>query len=174
MTEYVAPYTSPPTTIAGGQSQPIALAIDALGNLYVANYGNNTVTEYPPPYAGGLVDRRFATGVSAPLALALSPATSSGYRPGSVGERGSRLGGAHSQSVAVEHDVGGASLAQLAAQQRRRERRRDVMRHRPLHVPRAAAGGHRNARQIKLRLVRKLERYVAGAQPSALRRRRGS
>jgi DNA-binding beta-propeller fold protein YncE len=77
VTEYVAPYASPPTTIAGGQSQPIALVIDALGNLYVANYGNNTVTEYPPPYAGASWIT-FATGISAPLALALSPATSSG------------------------------------------------------------------------------------------------
>jgi hypothetical protein len=74
VTEYVAPYTSPPATIAGGQSQPIALAIDMLGNLYVANYGNNTVTEYPPPYAGAAWTT-VATGISAPLALALAPAT---------------------------------------------------------------------------------------------------
>ncbi len=56
MTEYAAPYTGSPTTIVGGQSQPIALAIDAAGTLYVANYGNNTVTEYSAPYARGLVD----------------------------------------------------------------------------------------------------------------------
>ncbi|MBV8343981.1 MAG: hypothetical protein JO190_03180 [Candidatus Eremiobacteraeota bacterium] len=74
VTEYVAPYTNPPATIAGGQSQPIALAIDMLGNLYVANYGNNTVTEYPPPYAGASW-ATVANGISAPLALALSPAT---------------------------------------------------------------------------------------------------
>jgi len=74
VTEYVAPYTSPPATIAGGQSEPIALAIDMLGNLYVANYGNNTVTEYPPPYAGAAWTT-VATGISAPLALALAPAT---------------------------------------------------------------------------------------------------
>ena len=67
----------PPTTIVGGQSQPVALAIDALGNLYVANYGNNTVTEYPPPYAGGSWTT-FNTGISAPLALALSPPTAGG------------------------------------------------------------------------------------------------
>jgi hypothetical protein len=77
VTEYVAPYTNPPTTIGGGQSQPIALAIDVLGNLYVANYGNNTVTEYPPPYAGASW-MTLSTGVSAPVALALSPATNSG------------------------------------------------------------------------------------------------
>ncbi len=70
VTEYVAPYTSAPATIAGGQSQPIALAIDMLGNLYVANYGNNTVTEYPPPYAGASWTT-VSSGISAPLALAL-------------------------------------------------------------------------------------------------------
>jgi hypothetical protein len=77
VTEYVAPYTNSPTTIAGGQSQPIALAVDMLGNLYVANYGNNTVTEYAPPY-GAASWTTFSSGISAPLALALSPATNAG------------------------------------------------------------------------------------------------
>jgi hypothetical protein len=77
VTEYVAPYTNAPTTIVGGQSQPIALAVDMLGNLYVANYGNNTVTEYAPPYVGAAWTT-FSGGISAPLALALSPATSAG------------------------------------------------------------------------------------------------
>lgn len=77
VTEYAAPYTGSPTTIVGGQSQPVALAIDAAGNLYVANYGNNTVTQYSAPYAPGSWIT-IATGVSAPLALALSPATNSG------------------------------------------------------------------------------------------------
>jgi NHL repeat len=77
VTEYVAPYSNPPTTIVGGQSQPIALAIDSNGNLYVANYGNNSVTEYPPPYAGASWTT-LSMGVSAPIALALSPATNSG------------------------------------------------------------------------------------------------
>ncbi len=48
--------------------------IDALGNLYVANYGNNTVTEYAPPYGGGAWTT-LSNGVSLPLALALSPPT---------------------------------------------------------------------------------------------------
>jgi len=74
VTEYVAPYANAPATIVGGQSQPVALAIDALGNLYVANYGNNTVTEYAPPYASGSWTT-LGTGISLPLALALSPAT---------------------------------------------------------------------------------------------------
>lgn len=77
VTEYTAPYSGSPTTIVGGQSQPLALAIDALGNLYVANYGNNTVTVYAPPYAGGSW-ATLMSGVSAPLALALSPATTGG------------------------------------------------------------------------------------------------
>jgi hypothetical protein len=74
VTEYVAPYSGTPTTIVGGQSQPVALAIDSLGNLYVANYGNNTVTEYAPPYASGSWTT-LSSGISLPLALALSPPT---------------------------------------------------------------------------------------------------
>jgi hypothetical protein len=77
VTEYTAPYTNSPTTIVGGQSQPVALAIDASGNLYVANYGNNTVTQYSAPYAPGSWTT-LSNGISAPLALALSPATSGG------------------------------------------------------------------------------------------------
>jgi hypothetical protein len=77
VTQYAAPYTGTPTTIVGGQSQPVALAIDAFGNLYVANYGNNTVTEYAAPYAPGAWNT-IATGVNAPMALALSPPTSGG------------------------------------------------------------------------------------------------
>lgn len=77
VTQYSAPYTGTPTTIIGGQSQPVALAIDASGNLYVANYGNNTVTEYAAPYAPGAWTT-ISTGISAPLALALSPPTNGG------------------------------------------------------------------------------------------------
>ena len=77
VTEYAAPYTGTPTTIVGGQSQPVALAIDAAGNLYVANYGNNTVTQYTAPYAPGSWTT-ISSGIAAPLALALSPATSGG------------------------------------------------------------------------------------------------
>jgi hypothetical protein len=77
VTEYSAPYTGTPTTIVGGQSQPIALAIDTAGNLYVANYGNNTVTEYAAPYAPGSWTT-IANGVSAPLAIAISPPTGGG------------------------------------------------------------------------------------------------
>ena len=77
VTEYVPPYANAPTTIVGGQSQPVALAIDTSGNLYVANYGNNTVTVYAPPYAGGSWTT-LSNAISAPVALALSPATASG------------------------------------------------------------------------------------------------
>ncbi len=77
VTEYAAPYTGSPTTIVGGQSQPIALAVDSAGNLYVANYGNNTVTEYSAPYAPGSWGT-ISSGISAPTALALSPATAGG------------------------------------------------------------------------------------------------
>ena len=77
VTEYTAPYSAPPTTIVGGESQPVALAVDALGNLYVANYGNNSVTVYPTPYAGGSWTT-INMGIGAPTALALSPPTTGG------------------------------------------------------------------------------------------------
>jgi hypothetical protein len=77
VTEYVPPYANPPTTIVGGQSQPVALAIDVSGNLYVANYGNNTVTVYASPYGGGAWTT-LSSAISAPIALALSPATNTG------------------------------------------------------------------------------------------------
>ncbi|MBV8374390.1 MAG: hypothetical protein JO302_02675 [Candidatus Eremiobacteraeota bacterium] len=74
VTEYGPPFNGVPTTIKGGQSQPVALAVDAVGNLFVANYGNNTVTQYAPPYAG-VSWITISNGVSSPQALALSPAT---------------------------------------------------------------------------------------------------
>lgn len=77
VTEYTAPYNNPPTTIVGGQSQPLALAIDSAGNLYVANYGNNTVTQYATPYGAGSWST-ISNGIGTPIALALSPATGNG------------------------------------------------------------------------------------------------
>jgi hypothetical protein len=77
VTEYVAPYTKAPITIAGGQSQPVALAIDAAANLYVANLGNNTVTQYAAPYGSGSWTA-ISNGISQPVAIALSPASGSG------------------------------------------------------------------------------------------------
>jgi hypothetical protein len=69
VTEYVPPYTGTPTTISTGVSQPIALALDGAGNLFVANA--STVTEYAPPYTG--TPTTISTGVSGPRALLLTP-----------------------------------------------------------------------------------------------------
>jgi hypothetical protein len=49
--EFALPYTTAPTAhISSGQSEAVAMLFDAAGNLYAANYGNNTVTRYAPPY----------------------------------------------------------------------------------------------------------------------------
>jgi sugar lactone lactonase YvrE len=40
--------TAPAFTITSGLDKPSSIAVDAKGNLYVANDGNNTVTVYPP------------------------------------------------------------------------------------------------------------------------------
>ncbi len=95
VTEYAAPYNGTPVTINGGQSQPVALAVDSSGNLYVANYGNNTVTVYGTPYASGSW-ATISNGVAAPMGLALSPPTSGGPALFLA------LSRAHAQFVAVE------------------------------------------------------------------------
>ncbi|HEY5311060.1 MAG TPA: hypothetical protein VIK18_01030, partial [Pirellulales bacterium] len=50
-----------------GISYPIALAFDSSGNLYVANYGNNTVEEFAP--GSTTASATYSAGVSGPEAL---------------------------------------------------------------------------------------------------------
>ena len=55
---------------AVGVNHPQALALDARGNLFVANgNGSNTVTMYSPPY-GGAPAATITTGVDDPVSLA--------------------------------------------------------------------------------------------------------
>jgi hypothetical protein len=51
-------------TITDGVSTPDALAFDGLGNLYVANYGNATVTVYAPGTT--TVSESISEGISTP------------------------------------------------------------------------------------------------------------
>jgi sugar lactone lactonase YvrE len=53
-----------------GLNNPRGLAIDAKGNLYVANYGGNNVIVFNPNY---VVTKRIKQGISAPTAVALDP-----------------------------------------------------------------------------------------------------
>ena len=59
------------TPFATGFSNPIGLALDAAGNLYVSNQGNNTVSVVGP---GGGAATVFATGFSNPSGLAFDAA----------------------------------------------------------------------------------------------------
>jgi len=52
-------------TISAGVNQPGTLALDSQGNLYSANSGNNSITEYDP--SGTLI--RTITDVAAPMAV---------------------------------------------------------------------------------------------------------
>ena len=72
VTVYAPPYTGTPTTINTGVNDPQALALDAAGDLFVANINVNTVTEYAPPYIGA--PTIISTAVSGPDALALDVA----------------------------------------------------------------------------------------------------
>ena len=49
--------------------QPVGLAIDANGNLFVSNLANNTVTEYASPYTGAPV-ATISNSVNQPLGIA--------------------------------------------------------------------------------------------------------
>ena len=61
------------STFASGFNQPDGLAFDSAGNLYVANVGNNTVSEVTP---AGVVST-FASGFNGPSAWpSTRPATS--------------------------------------------------------------------------------------------------
>ena len=113
---------------------------------------------------------RVVNGVSLPLALALSPATNAGgaLTVGSAAllrRRGLRA------RRRLRVDVGGAAvLAQLAAEQRGRERRRNVVRNGALHVARARC--RRPSRRARDRSSRSSERSsVTLRAPSALRER---
>jgi hypothetical protein len=49
----------------------VAETFDGAGNLFVVNEGNNTVTEYAPPYTGSPI-ATISTGLNSPVALLLS------------------------------------------------------------------------------------------------------
>lgn len=58
------------TTITAGINNPSRLAFDGSGNLYVANYGNNTVTVYGPDLQQ-ITGAAITTGITTPLGLAV-------------------------------------------------------------------------------------------------------
>ncbi|MGA8532611.1 MAG: hypothetical protein WB615_00720 [Candidatus Tumulicola sp.] len=57
--------------IVDGISSPQGIAVDASGTLYVANEGNNTVTEYPAASSSPSVT--LSTGISRPLDVSVDP-----------------------------------------------------------------------------------------------------
>ncbi len=50
VTIFTKPYTGTPVVISG--NQPNAIAVDYASDVFLANLGDNTVTEYAPPYTG--------------------------------------------------------------------------------------------------------------------------
>ncbi|MHB1550529.1 MAG: hypothetical protein ACYCX6_04960, partial [Vulcanimicrobiaceae bacterium] len=71
VTEYALPYTggAPTATISNSVNAPLGLAFDSSGDLFVANRGNSTVTEYAPPYTGAPTTT-ISNSVNAPAGLA--------------------------------------------------------------------------------------------------------
>lgn len=68
---YPPPYTTK-VPITSGVNGAIALAVDAQGNLFVSNGGNNTITEYAAPYTGGPLTTITLT-TSAPVWMIVIP-----------------------------------------------------------------------------------------------------
>ena len=59
-------------TYSAALSYPAGLAFDSFGNLYVANYGNNTIYQYTPATPGGV--RSTVISVNQPTTLAFNNA----------------------------------------------------------------------------------------------------
>lgn len=74
ITIYAPPYTGTPTTIASGINNPGAFALDAAGDLWVANQAGNgpngTIAEYAPPF-GGKPIRSLSGFTGVPTGIAL-------------------------------------------------------------------------------------------------------
>ena len=69
-----SPYSGAPTaTISSGISFPYVIRLAGAGNLFVANYFANSITEYAPPYTGAPI-ATISNGVSGPSLLAFPPA----------------------------------------------------------------------------------------------------
>lgn len=68
ISEFAVTGGSPIRTISDGVNQPQVLVLDAQGNLYSGNFGNDSITEYAP---NGALIRTISSGVTGPLALAV-------------------------------------------------------------------------------------------------------
>jgi hypothetical protein len=71
-------------SITQSVNQPVALALDGSGDLFVANAGSNTVTEYAAD-SHSLI-RTISAGVKGPTALAISPITGDLYVANNQGD----------------------------------------------------------------------------------------
>jgi sugar lactone lactonase YvrE len=74
--------TAPTRTISGsntGLSTPTGIALDASGNIYVANSGNATISEFANTATGNVAPLKTIagpdTGFSSPMGIAIAPAT---------------------------------------------------------------------------------------------------
>jgi len=61
---------APVATVTQGVNGPTFVLFDASGDLFVCNGGNDTVTEYAPPYTGAPI-ATMSTGISTPQGMAL-------------------------------------------------------------------------------------------------------
>ena len=67
----IDPVVTVSTFVSNGLDEPVALAFDSAGNLYVANAGNNTISKVTP---AGVVSTFVSSGLDVPAGLAFDSA----------------------------------------------------------------------------------------------------
>src|SRR5258708_16829275 len=78
---YTLPITAasaPAFSITNGTNTPEAVALDALGNLYVGNLGNSTVTVYSSPFSGASAAVTTMTAAGSPAIFGIAIGSSVG------------------------------------------------------------------------------------------------
>ena len=70
---YAPPYTGAPSaTITSGVNDPRSMTVASTGDLFVGNFGNDTVTRYTAPYTAAPASTT-STGVHGPQSLVVDP-----------------------------------------------------------------------------------------------------
>lgn len=64
--------TSPVGSLTNDLTTPVAVAVDAGGNLFVANLSSDAVVKFAPPYTGSPI-ATYSTGFNAPFSLTAGP-----------------------------------------------------------------------------------------------------
>jgi len=63
VTLFAPPYTTPGTTVSISNGAGVAAALDDASDLFVAEYSNDNIAVYTPPYTGAAAKTLTASGI---------------------------------------------------------------------------------------------------------------